>query len=263
MPTGLYNTFTAVTEDFTRVNGIIAGCGQAALLTILHITKGLPATSDELKAIIVQGINGHQAGVGGESTPSNLIWLAQQYGQIIQTIDFNRLDDYVGQQPIIVGVSNASAFGGSDVGVHGHYITILDKSGRNYVVSDPNTVASQQGNFILYSPGQLAAAQPFWTAIVPLNNGTQTSMLSDTPGTVVQPNPLGLQFSNPFDTLKPVGDFFSQLNKLAEWLGNPLRLLKMLVGIALIVTALLVGFLEKAQENSGAIVNILGAAEGV
>lgn len=244
--------WTAVTEDFTRVNGIIAGCGQAALLTILHVSKGLPATPDELKAIIVQGINGHQAGAGGVSTPANLIWLAQQYDQPIQSIDFNSLDQYAGTEPIILGLGNASALGGSDVGVHGHYVAVLGKSGRNYVVADPNTPQSQTGDTVLYTHDQLQAAQPFWTAVVPVSTSLPaTTTLSDTTNLSI----------NPFDALKPVGDFFAGLGGLLKWVGDPVRMFKMLAGILVLTGALILAFTESVQKNPQIIGAVLSAAE--
>ena len=237
--------FVAVTERLTRVNGIVAGCGQAALLVILHATKGLPTTAAELKALIVQSQNNHQAGIRGNSTPSNLIWLAGQYGQQLTPIDWRNASQYVDAgQPVIVGVNNARVFGGPDTTVEGHYVTLVGRSGRNYLVSDPNTVESETGNFVVYTPEQIAAAHPFWAATTPI------------PVTGAQADTLGYTFGLP--DLSGINNFFQGLGGIVSWVGNPARLVKFLVGVVLIWTALFYGLIKGGAAMAGTYQNIKG-----
>lgn len=237
--------FVAVTERLTRVNGIVAGCGQAALLVILHVTKGLPTTAAEVKALIVQGQNQHQAGPGGNSTPSNLIWLAGQYGQHLTAIDWRNASTYIDQgQPVIVGVNNASVFGGPDTTVSGHYITLVGRSGRNFLVSDPNTVESESGQFVVYTPEQLAAANPFWAATTPI------------PVTTAQADTLGYTIGLP--DLSGINNFFQGLGGIVAWVGNPARLIKFLAGAVMVWAALLYGLIKGGGALAGGAQNVAG-----
>lgn len=160
-----------VTEDFTRINGAIAGCGQAAMLVTLNVMKGTPDTPAEVGNLITQMVSAHQTvgalATSGESSPGGLSWLAAQYGVSMQSGDpLTYLHQYAGVKPIVWGVSNASAFGGSDSNVQGHYVNVVGKTadGR-YIVSDPNTPESQNGQFVVYTEAQMMNAQPFWAAV--------------------------------------------------------------------------------------------------
>jgi hypothetical protein len=184
-----------VTEDLTRVQGIIAGCGEAALLVILNGLKGVPTDPGTLGQIIknaqAAGIAG--IGTGGTATPAGLIHIASNYGVTLSSpSDWKTtVEQYAGSKPVIIGVSNARAFGGRDSNVFGHYITIVGKTpAGNYIVSDPNA-SSKFGKFDVYSPSQLAAAHPFWAA-VPSGNawGTVSAsslQLADKAGGTVTP----------------------------------------------------------------------------
>lgn len=178
-----------VTEDFTRVNGIIAGCGQAAMLVVLNMYKGAPATPNEVGTLIQQMVAAHEtvggAAASGQSSPAGLAWLANQFGVPMTSGDpATMLHTYAGNKPIVWGMSNATALGGSDSNVKGHYITIVGKTadGR-YIASDPNTTESQNGQFIVYSESQLLNAAPFWAAVpsnpVPSGLSSQTGSVGN------------------------------------------------------------------------------------
>lgn len=160
-----------VTEDFTRINGVIAGCGQAAMLVTLNAYRGLPTSPAEVGNLIEQMVHANQTVGGkassGQSSPAGLTWLASQYGVSMQSGDpATMLDTYAGIRPIVWGVSNAHVLGGWDSGVSGHYINIVGRTadGR-FIVSDPNQPESENGQFVVYTRQQLLDAQPFWAAV--------------------------------------------------------------------------------------------------
>lgn len=167
---GMQGTFAwqgiPITEDLTRVDGIIAGCGEAALLVILNGLKGLPTDPDELGMIIRNAEAHGWVGKGGVSAPSGLKSIAGSYGVSLQSGNLNDLiNQWAGKRPIIVGVSNARAFGGRDSGVFGHYVTIVGRTaGGALIVNDPNQ-SSKFGYFDVYTQQQFSDAHPFWAAV--------------------------------------------------------------------------------------------------
>lgn len=167
---GMQGTFAwqgiPITEDLTRVDGIIAGCGEAALLVILNGLKGLPTDPEELGNIIRNAEAHGWVGKGGVSAPSGLKSIAGSYGVSLQSGNLNTLiNEWAGKRPIIVGVSNARAFGGRDSGVFGHYVTIVGRTaGGALIVNDPNQ-SSKFGYFDVYTQQQFADAHPFWAAV--------------------------------------------------------------------------------------------------
>lgn len=167
---------TAVSESFSRVNGFIQGCGEAGVLIMSHLIKGTPVSPGQLTSLIQQSVNsGHSVSQGGATTLPQLQWLAQAQGIPTAQLDWQTaLRTYTGRLPIEIGVSNASALGGNNVGVSGHYIDVLgfDTSSGNYLVADPNQAAAKSGQLVEYSPQQIANAAPFG-AIVPQISGIQ------------------------------------------------------------------------------------------
>lgn len=162
----------ATTEWYSRVGGVIAGCGEAATAVMLGVMKGRTDYYDPNKvaALIQQAVAAHQTvgmwAAGGQSTANNLQWLAQQNGVQTTAYDGSQagqlLASYAGRRPLVVGVSNARAFGGSDSNVNGHYVTVVGRTAQgDYIVSDPNTQESTQGQFVKYSAQQFQNAQPF------------------------------------------------------------------------------------------------------
>ena len=153
----------AATELLSKTGGFIDGCGEASLAVISGIINGTPVSPAAVSAIIRDAMN-HGAGPGGVSTPSELQATAKDYGFTLQSVPWQTaLTQDAGIVPIELGVGNATAFGGADANVHGHYVTIVGKTaGGSYIVSDPNTQASIGGGFVTYTAQQIANAQPFW-----------------------------------------------------------------------------------------------------
>lgn len=153
----------AATELLSKTGGFIAGCGEASLAVISGIVNGTPVSPAAVSAIIKDAMN-HGAGPGGVSTPSELEATAKDYGFTLQSVPWRTaLAQDVGVIPIELGLGNATALGGADANVHGHYVTVVGRTGAgNFIVSDPNTQASIGGGFVTYTAQQIANAQPFW-----------------------------------------------------------------------------------------------------
>lgn len=165
----------AITEWQSRVGGDIEACGQASVAMALHVIKGTPTTPDFVTGLAVETVNAGQTTdpPRASTSPNNLRWLAARHGLSL-TIHWGDWETavraHLGTLPTVVGVNNATAFGGHDSNVHGHYICIFGgDGGDNLIVGDPNTPESTQGEFVTYSWGQLRAASPF-AALVPDNN---------------------------------------------------------------------------------------------
>ena len=160
---------TAVTEWGSRVGGFIAGCGEASLAVIQGIISGQPPSVQQVTALIQQGAATGYTGPTGVSTVSGLAQLGAASGtpltpgsgaNALSTINAN----LAAGLPTELGVSNATVFGGSDANVHGHYVTVVGKTGSgNYIVADPNQPAALSGGFVQYTAQQLTSAKPFGT----------------------------------------------------------------------------------------------------
>lgn len=235
-----------VTELGSRVGGFIAGCGQAALLVALHALQGTPTSPDEVTALINSSVSQHLTVGGkaasGQATPNTLKTLASQQGVTLTDADpYQAINQYAGSQDIVVGVNNASAFGGSDAGVGGHYITIVGRtSNGNLIVSDPNTPESQQGQFVTYSIQQLRNANPFWAGVAyrsgSTGGGTGGGSFFDSLGALTNiAGSLG-QINN---TLGGVGSVFTKLwGGIGPWVSDPIRIVKLVVGVMLIQSSI-------------------------
>jgi hypothetical protein len=66
---------------------------------------------------------------------------------------------------------------------------------------------------------------------------------------------------NPFDALKPVGDFFAQLGGLLAWVGKPMRIIKLFFGWGLLAGALIMGFAESSRQNPAGLLQTLSLAD--
>lgn len=163
-----------VTERLTRIGGIMAACGQASLLVILSLMGKTGYSPSDVLALVKQMIAAGFAGSGGTSTPKDLEWAAKQHGVTLDSVNWqSALQQDAGVVPIEIGVGNATVLGGNDArdNVHGHYVTVVGKThDGQYIVSDPNSEQSTQGEFMVYSYSELASANPFWAA-VPANFG--------------------------------------------------------------------------------------------
>lgn len=227
---------TAATEDFSRIGGVIAGCGWAALDVILHIAKGTATTPAEVTAIIKQAIAEGESGAYGVATPAQIMHVSAQYGVPLTSQNWmTALAQGAGKRPIEIGVNNASVFGGSDSNVHGHYITVVGRTqSGNFIVSDPNTPQSQQGKFVVYTEQQIAAAQPFWAGVPTTGNYSSTGGSSGFPGIDLS----GIQNAIA-STLSPLTGLSNTLgafwNATKDWIINPWRIVKLVVGAALLV----------------------------
>lgn len=219
-----------VTEDFTRIGGFIAGCGEASLLVILHATKGTATDPTTLGNVIRAAASHGWVDSDGTAKPSGLIALANSYGVGLTSGNWQTmLSQYAGERPIIVGVANASAFGGRDAGVNGHYVTVVGKDGNgNYIVSDPNA-SSKFGKFDTYTQAQFAAARPFWAA-VPTNfsGGMSTITSADLSSSA---SSVGV---NPLDPSTWLAAIQSKFSGIFTWLTDPIRIVKVLAGVVMI-----------------------------
>ena len=178
-----------ISESLAPVNGGIAGCGQAAVLMMNHIVRGEPVSANELLNLIKFSIaTGHSVSPSGATRPSDLQWLAEQQG-VKTTLGpgsawRSTVDAAIpAGKPVVLGVSNARAFGGSDSNVAGHYVTIVGTTtdGR-YIVADPNQQAAKAGGTVVYSADQIQAARPFATltptsSVQPTTSGSSNGCL--------------------------------------------------------------------------------------
>lgn len=175
-----------ISESLAPVNGFVNGCGQAAVLMMNHIVRGEKVDSNELLNLVKFSIatgnattSGHHI---GSTNPEQLQWLAEQQG-VKTTLGpgsawRSTVDAAIPQgKPVVLGVSNARAFGGSDANVRGHYVTVVGTTndGR-YIVADPNQQAAKTGDTVVYSANQIQAARPFAT-LTP-TSATQTTQTS-------------------------------------------------------------------------------------
>lgn len=174
---------TGVTELKTIFNKVIAACGQAAVDAAL-IPYGLATgAAAEVTALVRQGVGAGQVvgskGFAGQSSPSNLIWLAQQHGLTLQSQSYAQASPWFGIKPVVIGVNNGAALG--DTGVAGHYVTAEGKTASgNIILSDPNSSASLSGGFTQVTPAQLQQASPFFFGVpssLPSAGGNQGPIL--------------------------------------------------------------------------------------
>ena len=149
--------------------GFANACGEAALAVVLGTLSGHPPAPGDVANLVRQGT---QFGIApsGTSTPSELTALANFQGlklnrgpggsAALATIDANLASN----EPTILEVTNARAFGGGDAGVFGHYVTVIGKAANgSYIVADSNQQAAVSGKPVTYTAQQIMSANPFAT----------------------------------------------------------------------------------------------------
>ena len=157
----------AITEWYSRIDGSIESCGQASVAMALHALKGTPATSSFVTQLSgeTQAAKQTTDWPHASTSPNNLKWLFKQHGvtAIIHSGDWQTaLQAFAGVKPLVLGVSNATAFGGHDAHIDGHYVCVFGlNTNGTYAVGDPNTPESTTGALVSYSAAQIHAAQPF------------------------------------------------------------------------------------------------------
>lgn len=178
----------ALSEDFTRFQGFIIGCGEASALVVDHIMKGTPLSYQELYNLISDASKSGHLDYGMGQTANSVAWDLQHTAGLGSTIHYGAqgLQTFIETAlahnvPVILGVSNAnrSLTGEMNTGVQGHFVTIVgENSSGNYIVADPNTPQAATGGFVNDTIGQILSANPF-AAIQPTGAGPSGS---GTPG---------------------------------------------------------------------------------
>lgn len=167
-----------ITEWGAAVNSKFSeACGEASTAMALHVLKGTPATVAFVIELEHAAINAGQTVdlPRASMSANNVSWLFKQNG-VSSTIHWgdwqSAVQSMAGSLPIVLGITKAYVLGGADAseGIHGHFLCIfgIDNNGV-FIVGDPNTTESTQGQFVHYSLSQLQAAAPF-AAIVPQEN---------------------------------------------------------------------------------------------
>lgn len=195
----IVNGAQAITEDFSRVGGFIAGCGQASAYVIAHIIKGEPLSTSELTQIIQDSINAGKAGVHG-STPAGSLYVLNKFGIQAQEshVAPSQLGSFLTNEinkgiPIEIGVNQGHFLSNEQSGLHGHYVTIVgvDTSG-NFITADPNAPQAKSGGFTTNTLSQILSADPF-AEITPMTGvGVNANGITGTPQNVTIPNPLDI-----------------------------------------------------------------------
>lgn len=272
----------AVTEDKTRTGGSVGGCGEASLLAV--VAPQLPGTSTSPSALgaLIQWADNHglTLAANGDSTPGNLIGIAKNYFNVTVNSFGSLPQQYVGRRQIEVGISRAYELGGWNRNVQGHYITIVGNTADgNYVVSDPNQPESENGQFIVYTPQQIANASPFWygaAAAPPSGVGGVTAagqaLSTTTGGTGAGSFDWSGFWQGVVGNIPVVGGALSNasnwqgaleaiVGNLASW-ANPIRIIKLVVGLGLIGFGVLVLILPGTLQAGGTATQVVGIATG-
>lgn len=159
----------AITEWYSKIDGTIEACGQASVAMSLHALapNKFPATSAFVTQLANETTSAKQTTdwPHASTSPRNLQWLFRQHGYtatIHSGGDWqNALNAFAGVKPLCVGVSNATAFGGHDAHVHGHWLCVFGVNARGFIVGDPNTPEATSGAFVVYTLAQFQAAEVF------------------------------------------------------------------------------------------------------
>ena len=195
----------AITEWYSKIDGTIEACGQASVAMALHALnpKKFPATAAFVTQLATETTNARQTTDWPHASTSarNLQWLFKQQGYSA-TIHYagdwgTTIKAFSGVKPLCVGVSNATAFGGHDAHVNGHWICIFGVDPRGvFIVGDPNTSEATSGAFVFYTPAQLQAAEIFAVLVpnqdplasIPLIGGPLDSLISPVNQTLLHVN---------------------------------------------------------------------------
>ena len=164
----------AITEWYSKIDGTIEACGQASVAMALHSLNPArnPSTASFVTQLATETTGARQTTdwPHASTSPRNLQWLFRQHGvsATIHTGDWQTtLRAYAGVKPLVVGVGNATAFGGHDAHIDGHYVCVFGiQSDGAFAVGDPNTPEATSGALVSYTLAQFQAAEPF-AALVP------------------------------------------------------------------------------------------------
>ena len=185
----------AMTEWYSKIDGTIEACGQASVAMALHALapSKFPTTSAFVTQLATETTAAKQTTDWPHASTSarNLQWLFRQHG-VSATIHYagdwtNTIKAFAGVKPLCIGVSNATAFGGHDAHVNGHWICVFGVDAKGvYIVGDPNTPEATSGSFVFYTPAQLQAAEIFAVLVpnqdplasIPLIGGALDSLVS-------------------------------------------------------------------------------------
>lgn len=170
----------ALSEWFSRVDGLIIGCGEASALVVRHIIRGEKISTDELTQVIKDAIaSGQTVGYNHAQTAENVQWDLAQGGVSSHVIysPGNKLqsiiDDALSKnEPVIIGTNYGAALADETSGLRGHFITIVGKDNSGgYITADPNTQAAVKGGFTNNSIQRLLNSNPF-ALIIPNQGGS-------------------------------------------------------------------------------------------
>jgi hypothetical protein len=171
---------TAIQEFF----GFTADCGQAASEILYSWSQGKTPSGPHINAVVSAMQKAGLAGGGGVSTASGeskqltnegvanyttTNWLAA----LQQNVQSVASGGSVHPVELLVNAPNLGAnLPGDEFGVHGHFIAVegWSPTHKAYVVSDPDNAAAKKGQLVLYTPQQIASANPI-QAIVPTSMG--------------------------------------------------------------------------------------------
>lgn len=195
----------AITEWYSKIDGTIEACGQASVAMALHALapSKYPATSAFVTQLATETTAAKQTTDWPHASTSarNLQWLFKQHGYSA-TIHYagdykTTVQAFAGVRPLCVGVSNATAFGGHDAHVNGHWVCIFGVDARGvYIVGDPNTPEATSGAFVFYTPAQLDAAEVFAVLVpnqdplasIPIIGGPLDSLIAPVNQTLLHVN---------------------------------------------------------------------------
>lgn len=238
----------AVTEWGSRVGGVIAGCGEASLLVMEAIASGNPPSIQQVTDLILAAIRNGWSNPGGVITPGGLAKLGAATGNpltigapgnTLATIDANLAQG----KPTEIGISRAYVFGGSDVNVRGHYITVVGKRDNgSFIVADPNQPEATRGQFVYYTAQQIMNAAPFAT-LTPQNASGKG---------------LGGGLPNPFAGFNPIQQFFDAFHTDAT--SFAWRFALIIGGMVLIVAGMIMFFGHQEAQAGEIVINQAGNA---
>ena len=225
--------------------GFINACGEAALAVLEGVQNGVAPTISQVQNLARSGVQFGTA-PSGTSTLSELQKVAAASGTAttigpggqagLNTINANLAQG----KPTEVNVQRASALGGHDVGVKGHFITVVGRAANgNYIVADSNQPAALQGQFVQYSPQQLLNADLYGT-LSPVNLPNPGNAASGFTADAIGSG-LTQAFTN-------IGNSFKKSLNISGINDFMWRSLLILGGMTLIVIGLLVFFSKQEGE---------------
>ena len=235
--------YVVLTEDLSRVQGFIAGCVEASVLMAVGSVTGKRYSVDYLTQLIGAAIaagvaDPHGTGVDG------LHWALQHEG-ISQYQDMPAdqwqavLQQANGRYPVLLGVDQAGNGFPEDGGVNGHEVVVFAPGPQpdTWIVGDPNTQESQQGQTVTYTTAQIAAAHPTTLTAVYGQGGYISQPIGiGSPWAQVTAPGVNVTITNPLSIL---GDMLG-------FIASPTRMFKLIAGAFLIGLAALLFIFSKS-----------------